>query len=73
MRWNEVPEGASLAMSRDTAMEMRAGKPKAFMYGMVCGAVCVLALQSCGGSDDNSTDKPKPGPSVTSTHKPNNR
>lgn len=68
MRWNEVPEGASLAMSRDTAMEMRAGKPKAFMYGMVCGAVCVLALQSCGGgSDAANKDKPNPSPGPTAT------
>lgn len=72
MRWNDVPENVSFAMSRDTAMEMRAGKPKAFMWGMACGAVCLLALQSCG-ADDSKSDSPSPSPkpSVSSTHKPN--
>lgn len=73
MRWNQVPEGASLAMSRDTAMEMGAGKPKAFIYGAVCGAVGLLMLQSCGGSDNAKTDKPNPspGPSITATQNHN--
>lgn len=72
MKWNDVPDGVSFAMTKDTAMSMRAGRTKPFMYGMVCGAVCLLALQSCGGDSDTADkDKPSPGPSITATHKPN--
>jgi hypothetical protein len=71
LRWDDIPDGASIAISKKSAMEMRGGGPKTFFSGMVCGAVCLLMLQSCG-SDDSSTDKPnpKPSPSASASHKP---
>lgn len=71
MRWNDIPEGTSFAMSQDGVDQLRAGKPKAFGAGIICGAVLVLALQSCGSSDTKSDDTPKPSPSATTTHKTN--
>lgn len=71
MRWNEVPDGTTFSMSKDTAMELRAGKPKAFGAGIICGAVLTLVLQSCGADDaDKKQPDPKPGPAVTTPHKP---
>lgn len=70
MKWDQIPEGTSFAMSQKGVNELRAGKPKAFFTGVICGAVLVIGLQSCG--TDSKTDKPnpKPGPSVSSTHNP---
>ncbi|QKY78615.1 hypothetical protein SEA_DRYAD_77 [Streptomyces phage Dryad] len=73
MKWDQIPEGTSFAMSQKGVDELRAGKPKAFGAGVICGAVLVIALQSCGGPDDDKTpDKPTNGPSVSATHKPGN-
>lgn len=71
MRWNEVPDGTSLAMSKETAMELRGSRKAPFITGVICGVVLTISLQSCGS---DTTDKPdtKPSPSVTTTHKPNN-
>jgi hypothetical protein len=52
--------------------ELRAGKPKAFGYGIICGAVLTLVLQSCASDDSATDDSPKPGQSATATHKPGN-
>jgi hypothetical protein len=72
MKWNEIPEGTSFAMSQKGVEELRAGRPKAFGAGVICGAALVLVLQSCGASDDTKQPDPKPGPAATSTHKPGN-
>lgn len=72
MRWNDIPEGTSFAMSQKGVDELRAGKPKAFGYGIICGAVLTLVLQSCASDDSKADDSPKPGPSASSTHKPGN-
>lgn len=71
MKWDQIPEGTSFAMSQKGVDELRAGKPKAFGAGIICGAVLVIALQSCG-SDSKADDSPKPGPSASATHKPGN-
>jgi hypothetical protein len=34
--------------------------------------VLTLVLQSCGSDEPKTTDKPKPGTSVSTTHKPGN-
>lgn len=72
MRWNEVPDGVSLAMSRETAMEMRGSRSRPFVYGIICGVVLTISLQSCGSDDPKTTDKPTPGSSASTTHKPGN-
>lgn len=72
LRWDDIPDGASIAISKKSAMEMRGGGPKTFFSGMVCGAVCLLMLQSCGSDDAKKDDKPKPSSSATATHKPSN-
>jgi hypothetical protein len=73
MKWNDIPQGTSFAMSQKGVDELRAGKPKAFGTGIICGAILTLVLQSCGSDDSKKTDDtPKPGPSSTSTHKPSN-
>jgi len=72
MRWNQVPDGASLALSKEAAMEMRGGGPKTFFTGVICGVVLTIGLQSCGTSDHKTTDKPSDKPSVSTTHKPGN-
>lgn len=66
LRWNEIPDGASIAINKKAAMEMRGGGPRTFLTGMVCGAIAILALQSCGTNDDKG-DKPNTSPSVTAT------
>lgn len=66
MKWNEVPDGASLAISKKAAMQMRGGGPKTFFTGMACGAVAVLVLQGGSADDQNNKDKPnKPAPTVS--------
>jgi hypothetical protein len=72
MKWNDIPQGTSFAMSQKGVDELRAGKPKAFGTGIICGAVLTLVLQSCGSDEPKTTDKPKPGTSVSTTHKPGN-
>lgn len=72
MKWDQIPEGTSFAMSQKGVDELRAGKPKAFGAGIICGVVLTIALQSCGASDNDKTPDPKPGPTVSSTHKPAN-
>jgi hypothetical protein len=72
MRWNDVPDGASLAMSKETAMEMRGSRKAPFITGVICGVVLTISLQSCGADDNKTTDKPSPGASVSNTHKPGN-
>src|SRR3546814_15869701 len=51
LRWDDIPDGASIAISKKSAMEIRGGGPKTFFSGMVCGAVCLLMLPSCGLDD----------------------
>ena len=72
MRWDEIPKGTSFAMSQDGVNQLRAGRPKAFFTGVICGAVLVIGLQSCGSNDNKTPDKPKSGTSVSNTHKPGN-
>lgn len=73
MKWSDIPEGTSFAMSQKGVNELRAGKPKAFGAGIICGAALILVLQSCGNENDTkNSDTPKPGPSVSTTHKPGN-
>lgn len=73
LRWDDIPDGASIAISKKSAMQMRGGGPRTFFSGMACGAICLLMLQSCGSDDSNSkTDKPKPSPSASASHKPAN-
>jgi len=72
MKWNEVPDGASLAMSKETAMEMRGSRKGPFIVGAICGASLILALQSCGADNNTKQPDPKPGPAATKTHKPGN-
>lgn len=75
MKWNDIPEGTSFAMSRKGVDELRAGRPKAFGTGIICGAVLTLVLQSCAHGDDSKTDNspsPKPTSSASTTHKPGN-
>lgn len=72
MKWNDIPEGTSFAMSQKGVDELRAGKPKAFGAGIICGAVLTLVLQSCASDDNKQDDTPKPKPSVSTTHKPGN-
>jgi len=72
MKWDQIPEGTSFAMSQKGVNELRAGKPRAFGAGVICGAVLVIALQSCGGPDNDKQPDPKPGPAATSNHKPSN-
>lgn len=72
MKWDEIPKGTSFAMSQDGVDQLRAGRPKAFGYGIICGAVLTLVLQSCVADDGKTDDSPKPGPSVSSTTKPGN-
>jgi len=71
MKWDEIPKGTSFAMSQDGVNQLRAGRPKAFFTGVICGAVLVIGLQSCG-SDTTDKPDPKPGPAVSNTHKPSN-
>lgn len=72
MKWDEIPKGTSFAMSQDGVDQLRAGRPKAFGYGIICGAVLTLVLQSCVADDGNTDETPKPKASVTSTTKPGN-
>lgn len=73
LRWDDIPDGASIAISKKSAMQMRGGGPRSFMWGMACGAVCVLALQSCDSDDSKKDDSPKGNkPSATATPKPGN-
>lgn len=69
MKWNEVPDGTSLAMSKETAMSMRGSRKPPFVAGVICGVLLLSSLQSCG-DDDSKTDKPTPRPSATTTSKP---
>lgn len=68
MKWNEVPDGTSLAMSKETAMSMRGSRKAPFVAGVICGVLLLSSLQSCG--DDGKDDKPTPRPSATTTNKP---
>lgn len=68
MKWSEVPDGASLAMSKETAMSMRAGRTKPFVYGVICGALLTISLQSCGDDNTKTPDTPKPSASVSSNN-----
>lgn len=73
MKWDEVPDGVSLAMSKETAMGMRGSRTGPFIAGTICGAALILGLQSCGAEDGKEPDKqPKPSVSATATHKPGN-
>lgn len=72
MKWDEIPKGTSFAMSQDGVNQLRAGKPKAFGTGIICGAVLTLVLQSCASDDNKTDDSPKPKSSVSSTNKPGN-
>lgn len=72
MKWDDIPKGTSFAMSQEGVNQLRAGKPKAFGTGIICGAVLTLVLQSCAHGDNKTDDSPKPKPSVSSTHKPGN-
>lgn len=73
LRWDDIPDGASIAISKKAAMQMRGGGPSTFMWGMATGAACVLLLQGCGSDDKKSDDTPKSNkPSATATHKPGN-
>lgn len=71
LKWDDIPDGASIAINKKAAMEMRGGGPSTFMTGLVVGAIGLLMLQSCG-SDTDKGDKPKPSPSVSSSVKPTN-
>lgn len=72
LRWDDVPDGASIAISKKSAMEMRGGGPSTFMWGMATGAACVLLLQGCGSDDKKDDPAPKPSSSASTTHKPSN-
>lgn len=65
MKWNELPEGATLSMSKEDAMAMRGGGTKTFIAGVICGGLLILGLQSCGSDEPSKT--PKPAPSKTAT------
>jgi hypothetical protein len=60
MNWNEVPDGVSLSMSKQDAMDLRGSRKGPFIAGVICGAVLLIGLQSCGSDDGN---KPKTGAS----------
>lgn len=64
MKWNDLPDGATLSMSKEDAMAMRGGGPRTFVAGMICGGLLLIGLQSCGS--ENKTP-PKPQPSKTAT------
>lgn len=70
MKWDEIPKGTSFAMSQDGINQLRAGRPKAFFTGVICGAVLVISLQSCGSDNPKTSDEPKPGSSASTTHNP---
>lgn len=72
MKWDEIPQGTAFSMTQDGVDQLRAGRPRAFGYGIICGVVLTISLQSCLSSDNNSDDNPKPKPSVSSTVKPGN-
>jgi hypothetical protein len=72
MKWDQIPEGTAFSMTQDGVNELRAGKPKAFGAGVICGVVLVIALQSCSGPDNDKKPDPKPGPTATATNKPGN-
>lgn len=65
MKWNELPEGATLSMSKEDAMALRGGGPRTFVAGMICGAVLLVGLQSCGADDGKTPPKPKPTKTAT--------
>ena len=64
MKWNDLPDGATLSMSKEDAMAMRGGGPRTFVAGMICGGLLLIGLQSCGSE---SKTPPKPQPSKTAT------
>jgi NAD-dependent oxidoreductase involved in siderophore biosynthesis len=68
MKWNEVPDGVSLAMSKESAMAMRGSPKRPFIAGVICGVVLTISLQSCGSDDGKTDDTPKP--SVSTTQQP---
>jgi len=69
MKWNEVPDGVSLSMSKEDAMGMRGSRKGPFLAGVICGAVMLIGLQSCGSEDAN---KPETGASQSATPNPKN-
>lgn len=65
MKWDEVPQGATMSMTPEQAMSLRRGGTKTFLAGAVCGAVCLLALQSCSDGNSKTPDQPTHPPSAT--------
>ncbi|QNR52017.1 hypothetical protein phiRKBJ001_75 [Streptomyces phage phiRKBJ001] len=72
MKWDEIPKGTSFAMSQEGVDQLRAGRPRAFGYGVICGVVLTISLQSCLSEESKTDDAPKPKSSSSATHKPGN-
>lgn len=64
MKWNDLPDGATLSMSKEDAMSLRGGGPRTFIAGMICGGLLLIGMQSC---DNDNKKQPKPQPSQTAT------
>lgn len=66
MKWDEVPDGVSFAMNKQTAMSLRGSRRGPFFGGMICGGILILTLQSCVSDNaDQAPDKSTPSPSVS--------
>ena len=68
MKWDEVPDGTAMSITKEGAMAMRRGGTKTFLTGAACGAIALFALQSC--ASDHPADASHPATSVSSTAAP---
>ena len=70
MKWEELPQGATVSMSKGDVEELRGSGVKTFVTGAICGALLVIGLQSCSSEAPKGGVKPTPKPSQSATVKP---
>lgn len=64
-RWRDVPEGATISLSKEDAMSMGGGKLKSLGIGIVVGGILVAGV--LGNEDSEAKPNPSPTPSASSS------
>lgn len=58
MKWQDLPARTSISMGKADVEKLRRSPAKAFVSGMVTGAIVLLAFQSYTPNEVDKPDKP---------------
>lgn len=58
MKWQDLPNRATISMGKADVEKLRGGSAKMFVSGMVVGAIALLVLQGTTTAEVTKPDKP---------------